>query len=186
MNATNNNIQPPIKFTKEEEQLMIECRDEAFYRRCVPLCIISNVLLGVAFKKNLTSNNNKILKYALATIIPYSIGKASYINECKEKVKSRLSPESKLYKLMIEGKYEALTVEPTNSSIYDELRDRNRAKQPVDYSNLSTYDEMRMRNRGNIPEQQQEQPQKQIVSTSDTKSNKTYKVNKFGDIIYDD
>ena len=191
----NRNMQA-IKFTDEEIQILLECKSEGIYRRCIPLCVISHVLLGVAFKKNLISSSNKFLKYSIATIVPFGVGKFSYVKECNEKVKSRLSPESRLYKMMIERKYveeeqSSATQKTVEPNIYDELRDRNRAKQPIDYSTLSTYDELRMRNRG-IPEKQQiENPpppppqQQQQQQPVDIKS-KNYKVNKYGDIIYED
>ena len=212
-NNNNNSGQRTFKFTNEEEQVMIECRKEAFFKRCLPLCVIGNLLLGVALKQKVISNSSGFIKFSLVTLAGYTAGKVSYINECREKVKSRLPPDSNLYKAMVLGQTDVfnVTVAPTSNNqqppqqpeqssglSYEELRQRNRAPQPIDYSNLSGYDELRMRNRG-VPEiaKNEENGENDSFKISNnnnnnselnqsTTKNSKFKKNKYGDVVYED
>ena len=205
-NKTQQQIQK-IEFTNEEKKILKECRDEAFFKRSLPLVVITSFLLGLGFKRNVISNNHKVIKSLVSTTIAYIAGKMSYFPECREKVKSRLPPESNLYQYMVENRIpiindaqpqESVTTvdKPQNLNSYDELRQRNRINQEQsNQSNSSLYDELRMRNRGiqdvqkkqeqyndSIFQEKQQEPAKSIDKTQSSKP----KLNKFGDIIYEE
>jgi hypothetical protein len=153
-----------VQLSDEERKILIECRNEAFWQRCLPLMAISGFALQMAIRKNLVANNLIFVKQCLVGGVAYSIGKLSYVTECKKKIQSRLSPDSSLYKIFIENRQDILLTDHQQqqqpqtdqqqqdnlSNVYDELRKRNRVveQETVDYSNLSGYDELRMRNRG--------------------------------------
>ena len=154
----------PVKLSDEESKILIECRNEAFWQRCLPLMAISGFTLQMAIRKNLIANNLLFVKQCLVGGLAYSIGKLSYVTECKKKIQTRLSPDSNLYKIFVEHRQDIYLTDQQQahtdkqqqqqqenpSNVYDELRKRNRIveQETVDYSNLSGYDELRMRNRG--------------------------------------
>jgi hypothetical protein len=57
-----------VQLSAEERKIIVECRNEAFWQRCLPL---------MAIRKNLISNNLIFVKQCLVGGVAYSIGKLS-------------------------------------------------------------------------------------------------------------
>lgn len=205
-------LQQQITWTEEEKRVMLECRQESFWRRSMPFAIVGCSLFHIAVKRGIYFTNHLYgLKQFLVALTAYSIGKISYTVKCREKVFQQLPPDSNLYRLF-NKQMPIEHVEPssdvnniisgdsnTGAGSYDELRRNNRIiKDDISSGSGVTgggYDELRRRNRGLTPAEQVpfkndsldiKTPSSPPSSTDTVTQSRKYYINQYGDKIYTD
>ncbi|KAM9142597.1 OCIA domain-containing protein 1 isoform 4-T4 [Pangshura tecta] len=76
--------------TEDERRIFMECNEESFWYRSVPISAISMIVTRGFIKKGILTTHSKfgsLPKVAFAGICGYIAGKISYISACQEKFK---------------------------------------------------------------------------------------------------
>ncbi|XP_027001948.1 OCIA domain-containing protein 2 isoform X1 [Tachysurus fulvidraco] len=83
------------KQSEEMKQIWKECQQESFWYRALPLSIGSMAITGGLIYNGVWKQSKRFgpfPKLALAGILGYAVGKASYVGTCKEKFQ-KLGPD---------------------------------------------------------------------------------------------
>jgi len=151
---------PEFKPNRRDEEIIRACRDDSFFRRCIPFSIIGGGAVSYAVKRGQLAPHPKygaVPKMAGALLAGFILGKLSYIKTCKEKLMA--DPESELGRRLREQKNgfsqdssfgrDPITTGP-NQSNQDVHRDQfiQHPNQQEPYMHPEpSYEEMRRQNR---------------------------------------
>ena len=139
----------PLELTPDEQAVLKECRTESFWQRSVPLMALSCAALHLAVKRGKVAPNAYLAKQFFVATSAFAGGKLSYVPVCKEKIFSRLPPDSNLVKAFKGEKIERPNIPPSTQGNQspDYALQANQAQAPMAAPQSGGYDELRRRNR---------------------------------------
>jgi len=144
------NLMEAFQMTPTDVKLVKECRDEAFYYRCLPLMVAACGATHFGVKAGKLSGHPKygsLFKVFWAGFFGNILGKISYQGICNEKLKA--DPNSLLGRSLRKRSGQVL-LQPTDPTVIDTINKRENP-QAVDTASATGYDELRRRNRQGLP-----------------------------------